>query len=121
MEKDQSCWIVSANINPVLILKVTATQNTGIWDFTFQGNLGMICWKLDVVCRKILKFRLDFFAYENGKKSGATMGLATVGGVCLDKYACVIAEFGTTNVFGKPYPSAGFTSVYILAHEIGHK
>ncbi|XP_066143129.1 A disintegrin and metalloproteinase with thrombospondin motifs adt-1-like [Euwallacea fornicatus] len=63
---------------------------------------------------------LDFFAYENGRKNGATMGLATVGGVCLDKYACVIAEFGTTNVFGKPYPSAGFTSVYVLAHEIGH-
>ncbi|CAG9859468.1 unnamed protein product [Phyllotreta striolata] len=63
---------------------------------------------------------LDFFAYENGKKSGVTMGLATVGGVCLDKYSCVIAEFGTTNAFGKPYPSAGFTSVYILAHEIGH-
>lgn len=49
------------------------------------------------------------------------MGLATVGGVCLEKYACVIAEFGTTNVFGKPYPSAGFTSVFIAAHEIGHK
>lgn len=49
------------------------------------------------------------------------MGLAPVGGVCLDKYNCVIAELGTTNVFGKPYPSAGFTSVYILAHEIGHK
>lgn len=49
------------------------------------------------------------------------MGLATVGGVCLEQYACVIAEFGTTNVFGKPYPSAGFTSVYIAAHEIGHK
>jgi hypothetical protein len=49
------------------------------------------------------------------------MGLATVGGVCLDKYNCLIAELGTTNVFGKPYPSAGFTSVYILAHEIGHK
>ncbi|XP_050295786.1 A disintegrin and metalloproteinase with thrombospondin motifs adt-2-like isoform X1 [Anthonomus grandis grandis] len=63
---------------------------------------------------------LDFFAYENGRKSGVTMGLATVGGVCLEKYACIIAEFGTTNVFGKPYPSAGFTSVYILAHEIGH-
>lgn len=49
------------------------------------------------------------------------MGLATVGGVCIDQYACIIAELGTTNVFGKPYPSAGFTSVYILAHEIGHK
>ncbi|XP_049961994.1 A disintegrin and metalloproteinase with thrombospondin motifs adt-2-like [Schistocerca serialis cubense] len=63
---------------------------------------------------------LDFFAYENGRKSGVTMGLATVGGVCLEKYNCVIAELGTTNVFGKPYPSAGFTSVYVLAHEIGH-
>ncbi|KAJ8935149.1 hypothetical protein NQ314_012967, partial [Rhamnusium bicolor] len=63
---------------------------------------------------------LDFFAYEKGRKSSVTMGLATVGGVCLDKYACVIAEFGTTNIFGKPYPSAGFTSVYITAHEIGH-
>lgn len=63
---------------------------------------------------------LDFFAWENGKKSGVTMGLATVGGVCIDDYACIIAEFGTTNIFGKPYPSAGFTSVYIMAHEIGH-
>ncbi|KAL3288423.1 hypothetical protein HHI36_002869, partial [Cryptolaemus montrouzieri] len=63
---------------------------------------------------------LDFYAIENGKKSGATMGLATVGGVCHNKYACIIAELGTTNAFGKPYPSAGFTSVYILAHEIGH-
>ncbi|KAH1015088.1 hypothetical protein HUJ05_012866 [Dendroctonus ponderosae] len=61
---------------------------------------------------------LDFFAYENGKKSGVTMGLATVGGVCLDKYACVIAEFGTTNVFGKPYPSAGFTR-YIMSPSRG--
>lgn len=50
-----------------------------------------------------------------------TMGLATVGGVCIEKYNCIIAELGTTNVFGKPYPSAGFTSVYILAHEMGHK
>lgn len=68
-----------------------------------------------------LLFSLDFYHIEKGRKSGVTMGLATVGGVCLDKYACVIAELGTTNVFGKPYPSAGFTSVYILAHEIGHK
>lgn len=64
---------------------------------------------------------LDFYAIEGGRKSGVTMGLATVGGICIDQYACVIAELGTTNVFGKPYPSAGFTSVYIAAHEIGHK
>ncbi|CAG9829104.1 unnamed protein product [Diabrotica balteata] len=61
-----------------------------------------------------------FLCIRQRQKSGVTMGLATVGGVCLDSYACVIAEFGTTNVFGKPYPSAGFTSVYVLAHEIGH-
>lgn len=63
---------------------------------------------------------LDFFAWENGKKDSATMGLATVGGVCLDNYNCITAEFGVTNQFGRPFPSAGFTSVYILAHEIGH-
>ncbi|XP_055596194.1 A disintegrin and metalloproteinase with thrombospondin motifs adt-2-like [Uranotaenia lowii] len=63
---------------------------------------------------------LDFYAIENGRRNGVTMGLATVGGVCLGKYSCVIAEFGTTSVFGKPYPSAGFTSVYVSAHEIGH-
>lgn len=49
------------------------------------------------------------------------MGLAPVGGVCLPAHACVVSEFGTTDVLGRPYPSAGFTSVYILAHEIGHK
>ncbi|XP_034939046.1 A disintegrin and metalloproteinase with thrombospondin motifs adt-2-like [Chelonus insularis] len=63
---------------------------------------------------------LDFYAYENGRKDGVTMGLATVSGVCLHQYSCVIAELGVTNHLGKPYPSAGFTSVYIAAHEIGH-
>lgn len=64
---------------------------------------------------------LDFFAWDaNGNKNGGTMGLATVGGVCNDAYNCVIAEFGSINQFGKPYPSSGFISVYILAHEIGH-
>lgn len=91
----------------------------GIWLFMFPGKF-YFCIN-DNLFIKYSYFRLDFFAYENGRKSGVTMGLATVGGVCLGKYACVIAELGTTNVFGKPYPSAGFTSVYILAHEIGHK
>uniref|UniRef100_A0A182M5L6 Peptidase M12B domain-containing protein n=1 Tax=Anopheles culicifacies TaxID=139723 RepID=A0A182M5L6_9DIPT len=63
---------------------------------------------------------LDFYAIENGHRNGGTMGLATVGGVCLSEYACVIAEFGARNVFGKPYPSSGFTSIFIAAHEIGH-
>jgi len=61
------------------------------------------------------------YAMEKGRKSGVTMGLATLGGVCTEEYNCVVAEMGTTNVFGKPYVSAGFNSVYILAHEIGHK
>ena len=64
---------------------------------------------------------LDFHVVESGRKNSVTMGLATVGGICLDEYSCVLAEFGVTNNFGKPYPSAGFTSVYIAAHEIGHK
>ncbi|XP_015439725.1 PREDICTED: A disintegrin and metalloproteinase with thrombospondin motifs 2 [Dufourea novaeangliae] len=63
---------------------------------------------------------LDFYAMEAGRKNSATMGLATVGGICIDQYSCVIAELGVTNQFGKPFPSAGFTSVYIAAHEIGH-
>ncbi|XP_075215105.1 A disintegrin and metalloproteinase with thrombospondin motifs adt-1-like [Lycorma delicatula] len=63
---------------------------------------------------------LDFYAVEGGRRSDITMGLSAVGGVCMEKYSCVIAEFGTTNTFGKPYPSAGFSSVYVLAHEIGH-
>lgn len=64
---------------------------------------------------------LDFYVMEAGRKNSATMGLAVVGGLCIDQYSCVIAELGATNQFGKPFPSAGFTSVYIAAHEIGHK
>lgn len=64
---------------------------------------------------------LDFYAMEAGRKNSATMGLATVDGLCIDQYSCVIAELGVTNQFGKPFPSAGFTSIYIAAHEIGHK
>ncbi|CAL7949928.1 unnamed protein product [Xylocopa violacea] len=63
---------------------------------------------------------LDFYAIEAGQKNSATMGLAIVGGLCIAQYSCVIAELGVTNQFGKPFPSAGFTSVYIAAHEIGH-
>lgn len=67
---------------------------------------------------------LDFYALEDdGRRNPVTMGLAPVGGVCFDEFGCVIAEFGVTNKQhnGKPYPSAGFSSVYIAAHEIGHK
>lgn len=64
---------------------------------------------------------LDLFAWDSkGYKNGVTMGLATVGGVCNDDFNCIIAEFGSINQFGRPYPSSGYTAVYILAHEIGH-
>lgn len=64
---------------------------------------------------------LDLYILEDGKRNRATMGLATVGGLCIPLYSCVIAELGVTDQLGKPYPSAGFTSVFIAAHEIGHK
>jgi hypothetical protein len=64
-----------------------------------------------------MKAALIFIFFTNNKISG----LATVGGVCTPQYSCVIAELGTVNSFGKPYPSAGFTSVFVSAHEIGHK
>lgn len=64
---------------------------------------------------------LDLYVLENGRRNGATMGLATVGGLCIAQYSCVIAELGVIDQFGKPYPSAGFASIYIAAHEIGHK
>lgn len=69
----------------------------------------------------LIDFRLDFYSEEGGRRNGVTMGLAPVGGVCLAPHACVVAEFGAGDLLGRPYPSAGFTSVYILAHEIGHK
>ena len=42
-------------------------------------------------------------------------------GVCTNVYNCVIGEMGVVNQNGQPYPSTGFTSVYVMAHEIGHK
>ncbi|XP_040568314.1 A disintegrin and metalloproteinase with thrombospondin motifs adt-1-like [Lepeophtheirus salmonis] len=63
---------------------------------------------------------IDFYADSNGKTSYGTMGLSPVSGICTEDYNCVIAELGVNNKRGKPYPSAGFTSVYVLAHELGH-
>jgi hypothetical protein len=40
--------------------------------------------------------------------------------VCTNTYGCVIGELGVRSPEGKPYPSTGFTSVYVMAHEIGH-
>ena len=46
--------------------------------------------------------------------------LFTVTGICDKLYNCVIGEIGVTNDAGKPYPSSGFTSAFVMAHEIGH-
>ncbi|XP_031329539.1 A disintegrin and metalloproteinase with thrombospondin motifs adt-1-like [Photinus pyralis] len=73
-------------------------------------------WDLGLYVSGLDLFELD----ETGQGSTATLGLSTVGGVCYPQYACIIAEMGATNIFGEPYPSAGFSSVYISAHEIGH-
>ena len=48
------------------------------------------------------------------------MGLSAVGGICYTKFACTIAEMGVKDHSGKPYPSSGFTSVFVIAHELGH-
>ncbi|XP_037527414.1 A disintegrin and metalloproteinase with thrombospondin motifs 16 [Rhipicephalus sanguineus] len=63
---------------------------------------------------------LNFFAIEEGRRNVVTMGLAPVGGVCHRDHNCVITEIGTTSDAGKPYASAGWTSAYVAAHEIGH-
>merc|ERR1711892_1600874 len=64
---------------------------------------------------------LNFYAVDTrGRKNGVTMGLARDGGVCTNQHNCVIGELGVTNSRGKPYPSAGFTAVFVMAHEIGH-
>ncbi|XP_050042264.2 A disintegrin and metalloproteinase with thrombospondin motifs 7-like [Dermacentor andersoni] len=63
---------------------------------------------------------LNFFSIEEGRRNVVTMGLAPVGGVCHRDHSCVITEIGTTSDAGKPYASAGWTSAYVAAHEIGH-
>ena len=86
----------------------------------------------------------DLAIYMTGldlwSKKGAfnTLGLAHTGGMCKPAYSCLVTEFGTRknrqiNGGGgdeKPeqnteqsygqYPSAGFGTSFILAHEIGH-
>jgi len=58
---------------------------------------------------------------DKGDISDITMGLTYTGGVCNPEKSCVISEFGTTNAFGRPFPSAGALASLILAHEIGHR
>ncbi|XP_042863125.1 uncharacterized protein LOC122247686 [Penaeus japonicus] len=70
----------------------------------------------------ILISGLNFYSVhkKDGRTSYSTMGLAAVRGVCHPDYSAVIVELGATDTWGKPYPSAGFASVYVMAHEMGH-
>ncbi|KAG1706971.1 A disintegrin and metalloproteinase with thrombospondin motifs adt-2 [Nymphon striatum] len=49
-----------------------------------------------------------------------TLGLASVRGVCRPGFRGVISEIGVTNSQGKLFPSAGWNSAQVAAHEIGH-
>ena len=64
----------------------------------------------------LLLSSLDFYTGN----SKVTMGLAPEKGVCDKLYNCVIGEIGTSETATKPYPSTGFTSAFVAAHEIGH-
>ncbi|XP_076034789.1 uncharacterized protein LOC143021271 [Oratosquilla oratoria] len=63
---------------------------------------------------------LNFYTGNANNRSFTTMGLAAFKGVCHPDYSAVITELGTTNSWGRPYPSSGFASVYVMAHEMGH-
>nr|XP_053632051.1 LOW QUALITY PROTEIN: A disintegrin and metalloproteinase with thrombospondin motifs adt-1-like [Cherax quadricarinatus] len=64
---------------------------------------------------------LNFYVSNpDGGEDAVTMGLAYTGGVCKPHLSCVINEFGVVNYRGRPYPSSGALSSYVLAHEIGH-
>ena len=87
----------------------------------FQGNLRPDEGKPGHWDIGLLVSGVDFWAADSsGKKSHLTMGLATVTGICTKSYGCVIGEMGVRDRNKKPYPSTGFTSVYVMAHEIGH-
>ncbi|KAG7176969.1 A disintegrin and metalloproteinase with thrombospondin motifs adt-1-like 1 [Homarus americanus] len=64
---------------------------------------------------------LNFFTMTpEGSVDGVTMGLAFTGGVCKIGTSCLINELGAVNFRGRPYPSSGALSSYVLAHEVGH-
>lgn len=64
---------------------------------------------------------LNFYVKnDDGSENGVTMGLAYTGGVCKPALSCLINELGVVDYRGRPYPSAGALSSYVLAHEIGH-
>jgi len=52
---------------------------------------------------------LDLVTYEKGKANSQVVGMATVKGMCTSIYSCTINE------------AKHFESVFVVAHEIGHK
>jgi hypothetical protein len=64
---------------------------------------------------------LDLFVEDSsGNKNFVSLGLSPIGGVCSPKDNCVIAEFGSKNLWGQPYPSSGFGSTWVASHEMAH-
>ena len=48
------------------------------------------------------------------------MGISYVDGICQVWYSCVLIEFGPTDERDRTYPSTGFGSVIVAAHELAH-
>lgn len=64
---------------------------------------------------------LDYFDNRAAENQHLSLGISPIGGVCFPKSNCVIAEFGSTNGIGGPYPSAGLLAAWVAAHEMAHK
>lgn len=66
-----------------------------------------------------------YYITESGFKDYDALGISPIGGICQKANGCVIAELGPVlqNVDvskEKIYPSGGFASAWIAAHEIAH-
>ena len=62
---------------------------------------------------------------ESGEKDYNALGISPIGGICQQTNGCVIVELGPVNEtpeveVDKVYPSGGFASAWIAAHEIAH-
>ena len=68
-----------------------------------------------------VRFSLDFYSLEGGRKSPVTLGLAVLSGVCHEEFACVIGELGVTNQQVRFAPRVSMlTSSYFICICIRH-
>lgn len=79
MESGESYWILSVTTVLTIILLGTQIQTTGTWGSMCLGkslSLLKLKYAAPTQTKKTLLVccRLDFFAYENGQRSGVTMG-----------------------------------------------